>query len=137
MLTKKEKYNLETSNAYDNLIRKKLTRQERAKIYGQYNGHCAYCGVEIEFKDMQVDHIHPLRKGGKDELENMICACRSCNHYKSTLTIEQFRKELSKMPNRLVRDSVTFKNSLRYGLVEIKEKPIMFYFEKQGDDMNV
>lgn len=29
----------------------------RHAVYAKYNGHCAYCGCEIDYKDMQVDHI--------------------------------------------------------------------------------
>lgn len=35
--------------------------------------------------------IAPLKKGGSDATDNIWPACRSCNHYKSTLTVEQFR----------------------------------------------
>lgn len=37
--------------------RKQLTKSERTAIYNKYSGHCAYCGKEIEYKDMQVDHL--------------------------------------------------------------------------------
>lgn len=30
-----------------------------------------------------------LRKGGADALDNMLPACRSCNHYKGSLTVEK------------------------------------------------
>lgn len=114
---------------YDKIQRKKLTKKDRIRIYNQYDGHCAYCGIEIDIKDMQVDHVVPLRNAGKDELDNMICSCRSCNKYKHTMTIESLREELSKIPDRLIRDSTTFKIALRYGLVEIKYKEIEFFFE--------
>jgi len=34
-------------------------KQKRIEIYSKYNGRCAYCGEEIQLKDMQVDHIIP------------------------------------------------------------------------------
>lgn len=36
--------------------RRKLTKDERMAVYEKTNGHCAYCGCELEYKDMQVDH---------------------------------------------------------------------------------
>lgn len=33
----------------------------REKVYQKYNGHCAYCGCELQYKDMQVDHIESHR----------------------------------------------------------------------------
>ncbi|MGL5511795.1 MAG: hypothetical protein ACRDBM_00965, partial [Sporomusa sp.] len=67
---------------------------------------------------------------GDDEEHNLLPACRSCNHYKSTLTIDEFREQIAKWPERLMRDSVTYKNAVRYGLVTPNIKPVVFYFEK-------
>ena len=50
--------------------RHKITKVERQQAYEKYGGHCAYCGKEIEIKDMQVDHMIPLRLGGDDEMSN-------------------------------------------------------------------
>lgn len=115
---------------YDETKRKKLTKEERLDIYNKYNGRCGYCGEKIDIKDMQVDHIVALRVGGTDTLDNMICSCRSCNHYKSTYTLEIFEKQLKEIPNRLLRDSSIFRIALRFGLIEIKDKEIEFYFKK-------
>ena len=41
--------------------RKPIPKKMRQPIYKKYNGHCAYCGCEIEMKDMQVDHIVPVQ----------------------------------------------------------------------------
>ena len=115
---------------YDEIKRKKLTKQERLDIYNKYNGRCGYCGEKINIKDMQVDHIVALRVGGTDTLDNMICSCRSCNHYKSTYTLEKFEKQLQEIPNRLIRDSAIFRIDLKYRLIEIKDKKVEFYFKK-------
>ena len=41
----------------------------RKEVLEKYNGHCAYCGKEITLKEMQVDHKHPRRAGGKDDFD--------------------------------------------------------------------
>lgn len=117
--------------AYDETKRKKLTQNDRLEVYDRYGGRCAYCGEKIDIKDMHIDHMKALRIGGTDTIDNMICACRSCNHYKSTYTLETFRNQVQEIPNRLIRDSAIFRIALRFGLVEIKDKNIEFYFEKQ------
>lgn len=114
--------------------RKRLSKKEREGIHALFNGHCAYCGKIIRLNEMQVDHKIPLRKAGADELKNMFPACRSCNHYKATLTIEEFRKYLSRIHDRLVRDSVVYNVAERYGIVKYNPEPIVFYFEK-GDQL--
>lgn len=81
--------------------RKKLTKAERLMVYKKTDGHCAYCGCDLDFKDMQVDHVVPLHCGGEDTMDNMLPACRSCNHYKGTSTVESFRKKWKTCPTCL------------------------------------
>lgn len=40
--------------------RKPIPKHIRQKVYEKYDGHCAYCGCKLEYKDMQVDHINPF-----------------------------------------------------------------------------
>ena len=46
-------------------------------LYDRYNHKCAYCGSDLEYKDMQVDHIKPvkfyyetIKNNHKDGVEN-------------------------------------------------------------------
>jgi 5-methylcytosine-specific restriction endonuclease McrA len=111
--------------------RRKLTKDERKKIYDKCGGHCAYCGCVLAYKDMQVDHVVPLSRGGSDTMINMLPSCRSCNYTKDSLTLEGFREIISKWPDVLMRDSVTYRNAVRYGLVAPGPHKIVFYFEKE------
>ncbi len=114
--------------------RKKLTKEQRIDVYYKFAGHCAYCGCEIDIQDMQVDHIVALELGGADEISNLYPAFRSCNHYKSTFTIERFREALERMPSVLMRDSVTYKIAVRFGIIKhISNPKVVFYFEKDGE----
>ena len=111
--------------------RKKFSKEEREQVYNMFDGHCAYCGCEITLKQMQADHIMPLELGGDDEISNLYPTCRSCNHYKHTLTIEKFRAALERMPGVLMRDNVTYRNAVRFGLIAHPQSPkIKFYFER-------
>jgi hypothetical protein len=45
---------------------------------------CAYCGRgEPEGVKLHIDHIVPVARGGKTELENLVTACATCNIGKS------------------------------------------------------
>lgn len=113
--------------------RRRLTKAERKAVYNKMEGHCAYCGCDLKFEDMQVDHVVPLNgwsKQGTDTLDNMLPACRSCNHYKSIMDIETFRAMVENMTVALARDSVTYKNAVRFGLVIPNPHPVKFYFER-------
>lgn len=111
--------------------RRRLTKEERRAVYDKMGGHCAYCGCELRYEDMQVDHVVPLGNSarGSDTLDNMLPACRSCNHYKDTASLEVFRKLVENMPAVLMRDSATYRNAVRFGQVEPKPHHVVFFFE--------
>ncbi len=63
------------------------------------DGHtCQYCGAKGEV--MTVDHIVPRSQGGKDDWENLVCACFSCNHLKGERTPEQAGMRLTRKPRK-------------------------------------
>ena len=110
-----------------------INKAKREAVYKKYDGHCAYCGREIEYKDMQVDHFLPLRAwgiedAGTDDLSNLMPACRTCNHYKRANSLETFRRYIYEIPKKL-RTNYIYKVGLIYGNVSDIEKPIKFYFE--------
>ena len=39
------------------MSRKQIAQKIRKQVYEKCNRHCAYCGCELEYKDMQVDHV--------------------------------------------------------------------------------
>lgn len=102
---------------------------DRLRIYIKYNKHCAYCGKEIDIKDMQVDHLIPRRLGGSNEYENLMPSCRRCNHYKSGNTLETFRERISSIQERINKIYIC-KVAKDYGIVKFQEFDGVFYFEK-------
>lgn len=79
---------------------------------------------------MQVDHIEAHSVGGADELENYNPACRMCNFYKGTMTIDRFRDELEKVQGRLKKYYI-YRLALKYELIEEKGNEVVFYFERR------
>ena len=115
-------------------IRKHITKETRERVHAKYGGYCAYCGCLLEYKDMQVDHLHPVHKGGSNDFDNLMPACRSCNHYKETFTLKQFRDRLSATFDNL-KESPTFRLALRYGLASMPGTwNRKFYFETPHHD---
>ncbi len=49
------------------------------KIKLQTGNICNYCGSEF---NLSLDHVFPQKFGGKDNIENLILACKSCNSSK-------------------------------------------------------
>lgn len=111
----------------------------RRLIYNKFNGHCAYCGCELN-SSFTIDHIQPKRRGyyrtqhniikGEDKIDNYNPSCYSCNSSKNELTIEKWRKELELKVYRLNRDSSQYRIAKRFGLIIETENTVIFYFEK-------
>lgn len=124
------------------MSRKPLPKKLREEVYAKYNGHCAYCGCELEYKDMQVDHIRSvyldtIHNGWigtqDDSLDNLMPACRMCNYYKDIGNIEDLRRRLTDTLMRNVRRPFDYRLALKYGLVTENIHPIKFYFERYND----
>ena len=120
--------------------RKPISKKLREQVYQKYNGHCAYCGCELEIKDMQVDHVLSVARAKwiKDELnlnniDNLMPSCRACNYYKDTYSIETLRKNLSTLMER-VRKQYIFRLAEKYGMVQEMNWDGKFYFEKVNDE---
>ena len=118
--------------------RERFNHKTRENVYEKCNGHCAYCGVEISMSEMQVDHVIPLKFAevykehqgtNLNAIENLMPSCRSCNHYKSSLTVEKFRQALEKIPDVLQRDSATYRTAVRFGIIEPRPQKVSFYYE--------
>ena len=115
--------------------RRKLSKADRIRIYDKCNHRCAYCGCDLEYKDMQVDHFRPLRAwgiedAGTDDLDNLMPACRMCNHYKRANSLETFRRYIAEIPRKL-RENYIYKVGIVYGEIAEQAHPVKFYFEQQ------
>lgn len=125
------------------MARKTISKKVRIDVYNKYDGHCAYCGKKLEYKDMQVDHLIPyqrerFKRYTEEEIEcfeNYMPACRRCNHYKRAHSLEVFRQLIEEIPKKLFRDNYIYKVGLDYGLVCTNEHKVKFYFE-QVEELN-
>ncbi len=71
----------------------KLSRRE---IFLRDGHICQYCGSKS--KDLTIDHVIPRHRGGKHVWENLVSACRACNHRKGGKTIEEAKMSLLRLP---------------------------------------
>ena len=107
--------------------------RKRRKIHARYGGRCGYCGKEIAYKDMQVDHMKPKWLDGSDEAENLMPSCRSCNHYKRGIgSIELFREYMSTLHERVAKPYIN-RVAVDYGIITIEQFDGKFYFEKEEE----
>lgn len=121
-----------------------LSKKVREKVHQKYGGHCAYCGKSITYAQMQVDHYLPqckekfyARRCKKDvhAEENLMPACRSCNHYKRARTPKQFKELMHTLHERLEKIYI-LKVAVGFGMATIKPFDGSFYFEKYNAAKN-
>jgi 5-methylcytosine-specific restriction endonuclease McrA len=52
-------------------------------------GTCWYCGQKVGFKNLTMDHVIPLARGGRSTKDNLVPCCKECNiKKKSSLPVE-------------------------------------------------
>jgi hypothetical protein len=61
----------------------------RKKVHSKTGGKCFYCEVTLEY-DWEMDHYIPVSKGGKNAIENLVPACRTCNQTKKDTLPHEF-----------------------------------------------
>lgn len=118
---------------------KTIPKKIRQEVYQKYNHRCAYCGCDLEYKDMQVDHVksvyantdikHTMSSEEMYDIDNLMPSCRQCNFYKSSMQLDDFRERLATTMMENLQKEFTYRLALKYGLIEEYIKPIRFYFE--------
>lgn len=71
-----------------------ISKKIRFEVFKRDGFQCAYCGKTPPEVTLEVDHIEPISKGGKDDINNLITACFDCNRGKKNI-------KLDKIPNKI------------------------------------
>ena len=67
-------------------------------LFRRDNYLCMYCGNKFSHYELTRDHVHPRSRGGKDIWENVVAACKRCNHFKADRTPEEAGMKLLAIP---------------------------------------
>ena len=67
--------------------RKEIPKRIRFEVFKRDSFTCQYCGRMSPDVVLQVDHIKPVSKGGKNEILNLITSCADCNLGKSDVEL--------------------------------------------------
>ncbi len=59
---------------------------------------CLYCGGAFPMRELSRDHVTPLVQGGGDYWNNVVTACKRCNHHKGGRKPEQAGMQLLAIP---------------------------------------
>lgn len=68
----------------------------RREVFARDGWACAYCGRPAS--DLTLDHVVPRHRGGDHSWENLVSACKPCNHRKAGRTPREARMGLRTRP---------------------------------------
>jgi len=73
-----------------------VMRLSRREVFNRDRHTCQYCGRQT--KDLTLDHVLPRHRGGPHDWENLVSACKTCNHRKAGRTPQEARMDLLQEP---------------------------------------
>ncbi len=68
------------------------TFEEEQELMKKFDNTCAYCSKKAD----GIDHVIPIRRGGTNDIKNILPCCYSCNSLKKNRTLEEWNPELAK-----------------------------------------
>jgi 5-methylcytosine-specific restriction endonuclease McrA len=80
---------------------------------------CQYCKTT---KELTIDHIIPVSRGGKTEFENCVAACKTCNGKKGDKLPSEARLYLKKKPVAPTISEFTRLKALKAGIFDLLEE---------------
>lgn len=80
--------------------RKPISKKTRFEVFKRDRFTCQYCGRKAPDVLLHVDHIHPVKEGGTNDITNLITACSDCNLGKGARLLSD-SEEMSKKHNQL------------------------------------
>jgi len=84
---------------YDRLPSREV-RFTRRNIFYRDKNRCQYCGANFRQKDLNLDHVVPLSRGGKSTWDNVVCACVPCNTRKGARSPSKAGMRLIRRPKK-------------------------------------
>lgn len=86
-------------NRYVQLKRHHIgVRFSRTNLYARDEYTCQYCLSRFPEKDLTLDHVVPVVRGGRKTWDNIVTACMRCNQKKGDRAPEQVGMQLNQKP---------------------------------------
>lgn len=77
------------------LKREPISKKLRFDVFKRDKFQCVYCGKTPPEITLEIDHIEPVSKGGKNDINNLVSACFDCNRGKRNVRLERIPNKTS------------------------------------------
>ena len=64
------------------------------------SGLCYYCKTKISYKNITMDHLVPLARGGRSTKDNLVPCCKRCNNLKKSMLPLEWEAYLEKQASK-------------------------------------
>lgn len=108
--------------------RKGIGKKLRFDVFKRDKFTCQYCGMKAPDVILAIDHVHPVSKGGTNELLNLLTSCTACNSGKSSAllsddsAVEKQRKQMELLQER--REQLDMMIQWQQGLRDILDSQV-------------
>ena len=75
-----------------------VPRLTNKRLFRRDGRMCLYCGDYLYDCELTRDHVVPVSRGGTDTWENVVTACRECNHAKADRLLDEIGLTLLAVP---------------------------------------
>jgi sulfur relay (sulfurtransferase) DsrC/TusE family protein len=119
-------YDLEVKNMATQ--RKSISKSLRFEVFKRDSFTCQYCGKMAPDVVLEVDHINPVKDGGKTDIMNLITSCFDCNRGKGgkkltdNQVIKQQQEQLKEINER--REQLKLMLKWRKELEKLEEEQV-------------
>ncbi len=62
-------------------------------------GKCYFCGQKVPFKELTMDHLLPLARGGRSTKDNLVPCCKDCNNKKKSMLPLEWEEYMESLQN--------------------------------------
>lgn len=117
-----------------------ISKKLRFEVFKRDSFTCQYCGNESPDVLLEIDHIDPVSKGGKNNILNLITACKDCNRGKTNIKLndnsllKKQKKQLDDFQERKNQINLMFK--WKKELLNIEELELQKLNKYWGDLLN-
>lgn len=113
--------------------RTQLSASKRMHVFERDDFTCQYCGRSAPEVELEVDHVLPVARNGKNDISNLVTICRECNYgkgddYSDAIERHIVRREIQESKDEF-RFTVTF-NDDEYRLL----KKVCSYASKRSPE---
>lgn len=124
--------------------RKALTKKIRFEVFKRDSFTCQYCGRKAPDILLQVDHIHPVADGGRNDFLNLITSCTDCNSGKSdrrlsdNTILDKQRQQLEQLQER--KEQIEMMFQWQKGLLDLDDDvtaQLADYWAEQASGFNL